>query len=71
MEISSISENTHGAYAHFLGRAIGMGYLDNPKGIDDEWILSGKYQIDVEGKLIPAKVHLEAPYDQESKRVRM
>jgi 4-methylaminobutanoate oxidase (formaldehyde-forming) len=48
-----------------------MGYLDNPKGIDDEWILSGKYQIDVEGKLIPAKVHLKAPYDPESKRVKM
>jgi len=66
-----VSENTHGAYAHFLGSAIGMGYLENPDGIDDEWILSGKYQIDVEGKLIAARVHLMAPYDPESKRVRM
>jgi 4-methylaminobutanoate oxidase (formaldehyde-forming) len=66
-----VSENTHGAYAHFLGSAIGMGYLENPDGIDDEWILSGKYQIDVEGKLIAARVHLTAPYDPESKRVRM
>jgi 4-methylaminobutanoate oxidase (formaldehyde-forming) len=66
-----VSENTHGAYAHYLGSAIGMGYLENPEGIDDEWILSGKYQIDVEGKLIPAKVHLKAPYDPEAKRVRM
>ncbi|MHC4458035.1 MAG: GcvT family protein [Planctomycetota bacterium] len=66
-----VSENTHGAYAHFLGSAIGMGYLENPDGNDDEWILSGKYQIDVEGKLIAARVHLKAPYDPESKRVRM
>jgi 4-methylaminobutanoate oxidase (formaldehyde-forming) len=66
-----VSENTHGAYAHFLGSAIGMGYLENPDGIDDEWILSGKYQIDVEGTLIPARVHLKAPYDPESKRVKM
>jgi 4-methylaminobutanoate oxidase (formaldehyde-forming) len=66
-----VSENTHGAYAHFLGSAIGMGYLENPDEIDDEWILSGKYQIDVEGKLIAARVHLNAPYDPESKRVRM
>jgi 4-methylaminobutanoate oxidase (formaldehyde-forming) len=43
-----------------------MGYLENPDGIDDEWILSGKYQIDVEGKLIAARVHLKAPYDPES-----
>jgi 4-methylaminobutanoate oxidase (formaldehyde-forming) len=48
-----------------------MGYLENPDGIDDEWILSGKYQIDVEGKLIAARVHLRAPYDPESKRVRV
>jgi 4-methylaminobutanoate oxidase (formaldehyde-forming) len=66
-----VSENTHGAYAHFLGSAIGMGYLANPDGIDDEWILSGKYEVDVEGRLIPAKIHLKAPYDPESKRVRM
>jgi 4-methylaminobutanoate oxidase (formaldehyde-forming) len=66
-----VSENTHGAYAHFLGSAIGMGYLENPDGIDDEWILSGKYQIDVEGKLIAARVHLRAPYDPGSKRVRL
>jgi 4-methylaminobutanoate oxidase (formaldehyde-forming) len=66
-----VSEITHGAYAHLLGCAIGMGYLENPKGIDDEWILSGQYQIDVAGKLIPAKVHIKAPYDPESKKVRM
>jgi 4-methylaminobutanoate oxidase (formaldehyde-forming) len=66
-----VSEITHGAYAHFLGCAIGMGYLENSKGIDDEWILSGRYQIDVEGRQIPAKVHIKAPYDPESKKVRM
>ena len=56
---------------HMLGSAIGMGYLENPEGIDDEWILSGKYEIDVEGKRIPAKVHLQAPYDPKGERVRM
>ena len=65
------SENTHGAYAHMLGCAISMGYLEKPEGIDDEWILSGKYEIDVEGKRIPAKVHLQAPYDPKGERVRM
>jgi len=66
-----VSSVTHGAYAHLLGRAMGMGYLENPDGISDEWILSGKYEIDVEGELIPAKVFLNAPYDPSSKRVRM
>jgi len=66
-----VSSITHGAYGHLLGCAIGMGYLENPAGIDDEWILSGSYEIDIEGKLIPAKVHLRAPHDPLGERVRM
>jgi 4-methylaminobutanoate oxidase (formaldehyde-forming) len=66
-----ISSVTHGAYAHLLGSAMGMGYLENPADISDEWIAAGRYEIDVEGQLIPAKVHLKAPYDPFNKRVRM
>jgi 4-methylaminobutanoate oxidase (formaldehyde-forming) len=66
-----VSSVTHGAYAHLLGCAMGMGYLENPDGISDDWILSGKYEIDVEGGLIPAKAFLKAPYDPSRKRVRM
>ncbi len=66
-----ISENTHGSYAHVLGGAIGMCYLKNSNGIDDEWIMSGNYEINVEGKLYPIKIHLEPPYDPKSRRVRM
>ncbi|MDM8553394.1 FAD-dependent oxidoreductase [Desulfococcaceae bacterium HSG7] len=66
-----VSENTHGSYAHTLGSSIGMCYLKNPDGIDDEWILSGKYEIDVEGKLYPITLHLAPPYDPKSERVRM
>jgi 4-methylaminobutanoate oxidase (formaldehyde-forming) len=57
-----ISSVTHGAYAHLLGCAMGMGYLEYPEGISDEWILSGRYEIDVERMRIPATVHLKAPH---------
>jgi 4-methylaminobutanoate oxidase (formaldehyde-forming) len=66
-----VSSVTHGAYAHLLGCAMGMGYLEQPEGISDEWILAGRYEIDVEGTRIPAKVHLKAPYDPSGERVRM
>ncbi len=66
-----VSEVTHGAYAHMLKCAMGMGYLENPEGITNEWILSGKYEIDVEGELFSAKAYLKAPYDPSSKQVRM
>ena len=63
--------NTHGSYAHLLKTSIGMGYLENPEGIDEDWILAGKYEISVEDKKIPAKVHLKAPYDPERTRLHM
>jgi sarcosine dehydrogenase len=54
-----------------LGRSIGMCYLKNPDGINDEWITAGKYEISVAGKIYPIKVHLEPPYDPKNERVRM
>lgn len=66
-----VSYITHGAYAHQLGCAIGMGYLENRDGITDEWILKGDYEIGWQGKRVPAKVHLKAPYDPKGERVRM
>ena len=66
-----VSENTHGSFSHVLNAAIGMCYLKNPGGITDEWITSGKYEINVEGKRFPIKIHLEPPYDPKSERVRM
>jgi 4-methylaminobutanoate oxidase (formaldehyde-forming) len=50
---------------------MGMGYLENPEGISDEWIMSGNYEIDVEGTLYSAGVHINAPYDPEGQRVQM
>jgi 4-methylaminobutanoate oxidase (formaldehyde-forming) len=64
-------EDTHGAYAHQLGCAIGMTYLHNPKGVSDEWIRDGKYEISVAGKRYPITIHQTPPYDPKGERVRM
>jgi 4-methylaminobutanoate oxidase (formaldehyde-forming) len=66
-----IGENTHGSFSHVLNAAIGMCYLKCPEGITDEWITSGAYEINIEGKMYPIKIHLEPPYDPKSERVRM
>jgi 4-methylaminobutanoate oxidase (formaldehyde-forming) len=66
-----VSENTHGAYGHSLGASVGMCYLENPEGISDQWITTGKYEIGVNGKRYPITIHLTAPYDPKGKRVRM
>jgi len=48
-----------------------MGYLENPDGITDDWILEGRYEIGVDGELVPAKVHLKPPYDPKGERLHM
>jgi 4-methylaminobutanoate oxidase (formaldehyde-forming) len=66
-----ISENTHGAYSHLLGCSVGMCYLKKSEGVRDDWIMSGKYEINVAGKLFPIQIHLEPVYDPQNKRLRM
>lgn len=66
-----ISTITSGAYGYKLACSVGMGYLKNSEGITSEWILSGNYEIRVEGKMIPAKVHLRAPYDSKGERTKL
>lgn len=62
---------THGAYAHLLGCSMGMGYLQNPEGITNEWIREGNYEIGWHGELYPARADLQAPYDPKGERLRM
>lgn len=60
-----------GAYGFKVGSAVGMGYVKNSEGISEKWILEGKYEIEVEGKMIPAKVHVRSPYDPKNQRPKM
>jgi len=65
-----IGENTHGAYSHLLGCAIGMCYLENPAGIREDWIRTRSYEINVAGKRYPIKIHLKPPYDPQHAKMR-
>ena len=68
-----VGDITSGAYGFIVGSAVGMAYIskqDNTK-IDNEWIMKGSYEIEVEGKRIPAKVHIKSPYDPDNKRLKM
>jgi 4-methylaminobutanoate oxidase (formaldehyde-forming) len=66
-----VSENTHAAYGHLLGSSVGMCYLTNPAGINNEWIGAGKYEIGVNGDKYPITIHLTAPHDPKGERARM
>jgi 4-methylaminobutanoate oxidase (formaldehyde-forming) len=59
---------TSGAYGFKLGSAVGMGYVKSEQAISEDWIISGKYEIEV---VIPAKVHIRSPYDPKNQRSKM
>ncbi|PCH69045.1 MAG: FAD-dependent oxidoreductase [Rhodobacteraceae bacterium] len=59
-----------GAYGHYLGGAIGMGYVpcDGQTAAD---LLASTYEIDVAGVRVGATASLKPLYDPKSERVRM
>ncbi|KAF0115288.1 MAG: sarcosine dehydrogenase [Rhodobacteraceae bacterium] len=60
---------TSGNYGHFLGGAIGMGYVP-AKGLSDDDILGSTYEIEVAGQRHQAIASLAPMYDPDSERVR-
>uniref|UniRef100_A0A336MEF7 CSON013804 protein n=1 Tax=Culicoides sonorensis TaxID=179676 RepID=A0A336MEF7_CULSO len=60
-----------GEYAYMLHKPIGQAYIRHPEGkiVDDDFITSGKYQIEVMGELHNAECHLRSPFDPKGKRI--
>jgi len=60
---------TSGSYAHTLGRAIGMGYVNHADGVTSQFIQDGSYEINVNGQRFAAQAHLRAPYDPDRQKI--
>jgi glycine cleavage system aminomethyltransferase T len=61
---------TSGNYGHFLGGAIGMGYVPC-EGQSEAEVLASQYEIEVAGVRHAAEASLVPMYDAKSARVRM
>jgi 4-methylaminobutanoate oxidase (formaldehyde-forming) len=59
-----------GAYGHTLGAAVGLGVVEDERGIPAEAIESGGFEIDVAGKRYPARASLRPLYDPERQRIK-
>ncbi len=64
-----VGYTTSGSYAFTLGRAIGMGYVNHSTVIDKNFLLAGRYEININGRRYQASLHLQAPYDPARARV--
>jgi len=59
-----------GGFGHTLGRSIGMGYVRNPEGVSADYVLSGRYELEVATIRVPAEVSLAPLYDPKMARVK-
>jgi 4-methylaminobutanoate oxidase (formaldehyde-forming) len=59
------------SYGHTLGGAVGLAFLDaGDVPLDDAWIQSGRFEVDIAGTRYPLTVSLKPLYDPESKRIK-
>ena len=60
-------------YGHTVGAAVGMGYArrDDGNAINAAWLESGRFEIDLAGKRLKAKVSLKAPFDPSGVRIKL
>ena len=65
-----VGATTSGAFAFTLGRPISMGYVNHPDGVDRDFVMAGRYEIDIAGNHFPATPHLQPPYDPKGERMR-
>ena len=58
-----------GAYGHWLGGAVGLGYVPC-KGETPQALLASQWSIDVAGRRVPVTASLKPLYDPDSSRIR-
>ena len=62
---------TSGMFGHTIGKPLGMGYVTSDTGrASEDFLLSGRYEIEVAGARIPADVSLAGLYDPKALRVK-
>ena len=59
-----------GGYGYTVGKSIGLGYVRNAAGVDDDYLRSGHYEIEARMQRFPATPHIRALYDPENARIK-
>jgi 4-methylaminobutanoate oxidase (formaldehyde-forming) len=60
-----------GAYGHWLGGAVGLGYVPCRPGETAEELLAGSYAVDVAGTVVGAEASLRPLHDPTGARLRL
>jgi sarcosine dehydrogenase len=57
-------------FGHALGKSIGMGYVRRAEGVTREFVLSGRYELEVATTRVPCEATLSPLYDPAMSRVK-
>jgi heterotetrameric sarcosine oxidase gamma subunit len=61
---------TSGMYGHTLGSAVALGYVEHVAGATDDYVASGRYEIQIADRRVPARASLEPMLDPQGTRIR-
>jgi sarcosine dehydrogenase len=60
---------TSGAYGHAIGAGVALGYVHAEQPVTPELLAAARWEVDVAGSLVPARVAFAPPYDPQRARV--
>jgi 4-methylaminobutanoate oxidase (formaldehyde-forming) len=61
---------TSGGYGYTVAKNIGYGYVRDPGGVSTDWLMSGRYELEVATERVPAQIHLAPLYDPKMERIK-
>lgn len=60
-----------GGFGHTLGKPIGYGYVREAGGVAEDWMKTGRYDLEVASERVPCKIHVTALYDPLNARIKV
>ena len=60
-----------GGFGHTLGKPIGYGYVREAGGVAEDWMKTGRYELEVASDRVPCKIHVNALYDPLNARIKV
>jgi 4-methylaminobutanoate oxidase (formaldehyde-forming) len=60
-----------GGFGHTLGKPIGYGYVRDAAGVTEDWMMSGRYELEVASERVPCQIHAAALYDPSNARIKL
>ena len=67
-----VGDLTSAAYGHTVGAAVGLGYVTREDGqaVDAAWLGAAKFEVDLAGTRLSARLSLKALYDSSGERIK-